>query len=227
MSSASWQWLHHEDVIITKESVSGQSDGRKMKGPGDGLAGELIAVGRKNKMLAEPDAGTRQDLSLEKIPEDGRDVRWLAVLVHCADFASEQKLEARRERVDVWCGNHGHAAWCEEAPDIAQETDGAFDMLDDFDGGDKIERIMAELRGKLGVIEIETHVRHRGGETIGVAVYREHIAAERLETRGHGSGSGAKIGSAHAGARVTPEDTLANKIVEAAVRRGVDHQAFA
>jgi hypothetical protein len=166
-------------------------------------------------------------LSLEKIPEDGRDVRWLAVLVHCADFASEQKLEARRERVDVWCGNHGDAAWCEEAPNIAQETDRAFDMLDDFDGGDKIERIMAELRGKLGVIEIETLVRQRGGETIGVAGDPEDNSAERLETRGHGTGPGAKIGSAHAGARVTREDTLANKIVEAAVRRGMDHQAFA
>lgn len=198
MSSASWQRLHHEDVIITEESVSGQSDGKKTKGPGDGLAGELIAVGRKNKTLAEPEAGTRQDLSLKKIPEDRRNVGGITILVHHSDFASEQKLEARGERIDVWCGNHGDATWCEEAPDIAQEIDGALDMLDDLDGGDKIERSRAELDGKARLVEIK---RNEGKTTFvdsGILVNRNNITTERVETFAHCSRSCAKIRRASA-----------------------------
>ena len=55
-----------------------------------------------------------------------------AEFIHSADFPSEHKLHLSGKRINIWCGDQPNSVRSEQTNDIAEETDGAFDVLDDF-----------------------------------------------------------------------------------------------
>src|SRR5260370_42000660 len=83
----------------------------------------------------------------------------LAMLIHRADFAQKKKLRTRRERVNIWRGEHSNTAGREQVTNIAQEIDGTFDMLDNFNGGHEAKRSVPHLPCKIPRIKIQAHLR--------------------------------------------------------------------
>src|SRR2546427_7040224 len=100
-------------------------------------------------------------------------------------------------------------------------------MLDDFNGGYKAKRCGTNLRGKVGLVEIQGNMRHLGLETVRIAVNGDYVAPKRSQPFCHSSGARTKVGGADAGMRVACEHTLPGKVVKAFVCGGVWHQAFA
>ena len=84
-------------MIVAKQQVSRKSCGNGAENPSKRLAGELIPIGRKEKMLAEFQPCPGKELTAQKITKDWCDVGRLAALIHSADLAEDKELEPRRE----------------------------------------------------------------------------------------------------------------------------------
>jgi len=81
----------------------------------------------------------RQELPTQKIDENRRDVRGIAVLGPSSGFCHQTRIATAPEAIDVRSGYHGATAGLEELSDICQKVDGTLDVLDDFDGNDQVE----------------------------------------------------------------------------------------
>ncbi len=78
-----------------QKSGSGEGKRDEAESPGDRLPRELVAVGWKNKMLAQTQAGSQQELTLKEIKEYRRNMGALAMLVHGANSPREKELGAQ------------------------------------------------------------------------------------------------------------------------------------
>src|SRR6266849_5129799 len=126
-------------MIVAEDGVSGREGGKKTQREGDRRARQLVAVWRKDEVLAKLDTCARQELTTEKIPENRRNMCRLAALVHRAQFPGQEELETRWQRIDVRSSEDADTAWCEKSSDVSQEADRALEVLNDLNGSNEIE----------------------------------------------------------------------------------------
>src|ERR1700687_3126708 len=128
--------LQHQNMVIPENGITWKCRSGDSERPSYRLARQLVAVRRKEEMLAQAYSCPRKKLAAKQVPENGRNVRRFAELVHGADFPSEEERPAGGKRIDVWCGDHRNSSRSEQTPDVSEETDGALDVFDDLDGCD-------------------------------------------------------------------------------------------
>jgi len=134
-------------MVIPENGITWECRSGDSKCPSYRLARQLVAVRRKEEVLAQAYACPREKLAAKQVPENGRNVCRFAELVHGADFPSEQKLCASGKRIDVWCGDHRNSPRSEQTADVAEETDGALEF-DDLDSCDKSKEAGPSLEAK-------------------------------------------------------------------------------
>ncbi len=72
-------------------------------------------------MLNQFEARTRQQLTVKKVPENRRDMRRFADLVHHANFSGQEEFDARGSVIHIGCRHHSDSAGFEQAADVAKE----------------------------------------------------------------------------------------------------------
>ncbi|GAC1628274.1 MAG: hypothetical protein NVS9B13_25900 [Candidatus Acidiferrum sp.] len=147
----------------------------------------------------------------------------LSLLIHRADFPSDKEFETCGERIDIGGSHHGDATRGKKPSDIAKEADGAFYMLDDFDGSDHAEGVEPDRRCKVWLIEINRYMPRARFVSVGVSIGSQHIKSKRLKACRHCTRPRAKIGGFEMRNCETSEDPLAYKLVKTAIRRRVQH----
>jgi hypothetical protein len=159
----------------------------------------------------------RKKLAAKQVPENGRNVRRFADLVHGADLPSEHKFYASRKRIHVWCGDHRGSSGCEKTADVAEETDGTFDVFDDLDGRNQIEGSWTESGGEVILIKIEQDVGQAGFESFCSSIDSHNIAAEGMQSFGYCSRARTQVSGTHARERVSWEHAFCHELMESFV----------
>ena len=133
-------------------------------------------------------------------------------------FPFSKKLHTRREAVHVRRRQDRHPICLQQTPDVAQESDWTFYVLDDLDGNYQVEAAFAELDRKIGLVEVRLRERHIGLERLGPAVRGTHVPPSLPEPRGKRPGAGAEIDGAPTGPAIRRKDFLEHEIMQARVR---------
>src|SRR5258708_7115108 len=127
-------------MIVAENGVSRRERGKEAQREGDWRARQLVAIWRKDKVLAKLDACTGQELPAEKVPENRRNMCRLASLVHRAQFPGQEELETRRQRIDVRSSEDADTARGEKPSHVPQKADGALNVFYHLDCRHQVKR---------------------------------------------------------------------------------------
>jgi hypothetical protein len=98
-----------------------------------------------------------------------------------------------------------------------QGTDGTFDVFDDLDGRNQVERSWTEFGGEVILIKIERDVGQAGFKSFCSSIDGHNIAAEGMQPFGHGSRARTQISGADARERVFCEYAFGHELMESFV----------
>ena len=153
-------------------------------------------------MFAQAHVRPRQILADQQVPKDRGYMGGLPACIHSADSATQEEFQASWKRIDIGRREDCDAIRLEQSADVPQETDRTFDVLDHLDGGDQVEGPRPELRGKIGLIEIDHSMGQVGHKIRRVAISGGDLALECLKARSHGTGARAQVQGPNTGAGV-------------------------
>ena len=96
-------------MVVSEDRFRGEGRSHESHYPGNGFSAELEAVRWEKEMLVQTKAGEWEELTLQEVEENGRNMCWLSMFVHGPDFSREEKLKPSRQRVHIWSGNDRNA----------------------------------------------------------------------------------------------------------------------
>lgn len=177
-------------------------------------------------MLSKAQASPGQELALQQVKKYRRDVCRLAVLVHRADLSPKKELAPRGERVYIWRREHRNAIRSKKSSNVAQEADGALDVLNHFHGSNESKRAQAKLGGKIRLVQVQTEMGNATLETLRITVDGKNLATDSVKPGGDGTGAGSQIDGAHLLPGVFAKDTFLNELVKTTVCQSVGHLSY-
>jgi hypothetical protein len=103
-------------------------------------------------------------------------VRGLAKLIHRAYPSGEKEFCPRRKGFHIWSRYYCNASGGQKAPDVAEEANRAFDMLDDLDGSDEITGTWSKLGSEVVPIKVNGDMGQTSHKAISSPVDRKDVA---------------------------------------------------
>ena len=73
-----------------------------------------MSVGWKQEVFLNPQTRARQELPVQEIGENRRNMGRIATFVHHAESARKQEFEPSRQGIDIRCCNDGNTVFLQE-----------------------------------------------------------------------------------------------------------------